>query len=193
MSWFPNFLNPWAAIIAGIITIPASLILYFSSFTPGDAGVASTLLWRKAIQDLQVNARVSESLRRNLLLLLQLLLLAMLLAGAGAAGVELHAGGGAAGRLSDRSLGVDVGEGCGQGNGHGWMRRNGGRGTGRSLGRKARRWSSRLTIQAETLQPFTRISAARCGKVIDGIEPDRSATATEAAYQLAGCAGGVYS
>jgi len=78
MSWFPQFLNPLAAGIAAAIAIPALLALYFLKLRRQERSVASTLLWKKAIQDLQVNAPF-QKLRRNLLLLLQLFLLALLI------------------------------------------------------------------------------------------------------------------
>jgi hypothetical protein len=71
----------WGAALAGTaIVVPALLVLYFLKLRRRETLVPSTLLWRKAIQDLQVNAPF-QKLRRNLLLLLQLLiLLALLLA-----------------------------------------------------------------------------------------------------------------
>src|SRR5437588_8217622 len=77
MAWFPHFQNWLPAMAAAAIAIPALLILYFLKLRRREMAVSSTLLWRKAIQDLQVNAPF-QRLRRNLLLLLQLLLLALL-------------------------------------------------------------------------------------------------------------------
>src|SRR6185295_19211352 len=80
MSWFPNFLSPLPAIIAAGIAIPSLLVLYFLKLKRRELVISSTLLWKKAIQDLQVNAPF-QKLRRNLLLILQLaLLLALCLA-----------------------------------------------------------------------------------------------------------------
>ena len=77
-AWFPNFLNIWPAAIAAALAVPALLVLYFLKLRRREMPVPSTLLWRKAIQDLQVNAPF-QRLRRNLLLLLQMLLLLLLL------------------------------------------------------------------------------------------------------------------
>jgi len=77
MNWFPTFLSGWTGIIAAAIAVPALLILYFLKLRRREFAVSSTLLWRKAVQDLQVNSPF-QKLRKNLLLLLQLLLLALL-------------------------------------------------------------------------------------------------------------------
>ena len=74
----PSFLNPWTAAIAAAVVIPSLLLLYFLKLRRREVVVPSTLLWKKAIQDLQVNAPF-QKLRKNLLLLLQLLLLLLLL------------------------------------------------------------------------------------------------------------------
>lgn len=78
MPWFPKFEAWQAGALAAALAIPALLTLYFLKLRRKEVPVASTLLWRKAIQDLQVNAPF-QKLRRNLLLLLQLILLCLLL------------------------------------------------------------------------------------------------------------------
>lgn len=70
-----SFLNPWFAAAVAAIVVPALLLLYFLKLRRREQVVPSTLLWKRAVQDLQVNAPF-QRLRRNLLLLLQLLILA---------------------------------------------------------------------------------------------------------------------
>ncbi|HZN64117.1 MAG TPA: BatA domain-containing protein, partial [Tepidisphaeraceae bacterium] len=77
MNWIPRFTNWQMGALAASIVVPSLLILYFLKLRRREQVVPSTLLWRKAIQDLQVNAPF-QKLRRNLLLLLQMLLLLLL-------------------------------------------------------------------------------------------------------------------
>jgi len=73
-----GFLSPITALIVAGITIPLLVSLYFLKLRRRQVMISSTLLWKKAIQDLQVNSPF-QRLRRSLLLLLQLLILGALL------------------------------------------------------------------------------------------------------------------
>ncbi|NQT01945.1 MAG: VWA domain-containing protein [Planctomycetes bacterium] len=79
MEW----LTPMIAVYAAAVSVPLLLLLYFLKLKRREQIVSSTLLWKRAVQDLQVNAPF-QRIRHNILLLLQLLmLLAILLALAG--------------------------------------------------------------------------------------------------------------
>ena len=78
MEW----LAPTTGLIAAAIAVPALLALYFLKLKRREVLISSTLLWKRAVQDLQVNAPF-QRLRRNLLLLLQMLTLALLLVALG--------------------------------------------------------------------------------------------------------------
>ncbi len=67
MTWFFNHLpNFWTGAIASLLAVSALLVLYFLKLRRREMPVSSTILWRKAVQDLQVNAPF-QRLRRNLL------------------------------------------------------------------------------------------------------------------------------
>jgi len=73
-----EFLTPFVGLYAAAAAVPMLLLLYFLKLKRREMLVSSTLLWKRAVQDLQVNAPF-QKLRRNLLLLLQMLALAAIL------------------------------------------------------------------------------------------------------------------
>lgn len=78
MTW----LTPGLAALAAAIAVPLLLLLYFLRLRRREVEVSTTLLWRKAVRDLQANAPF-QRIRRNILLLLQLVVLGAVLTALG--------------------------------------------------------------------------------------------------------------
>ncbi|MDX2119035.1 MAG: VWA domain-containing protein [Planctomycetota bacterium] len=70
-----NLLAPLIAGVAAAIAVPSLLILYFLKLRRREVEISTTLLWKKAVLDMQANAPF-QRLRRNILLILQLIILA---------------------------------------------------------------------------------------------------------------------
>lgn len=182
MSWFPTFLNPWFAAAAAAIAIPSLLVLYFLKLRRREVDISSTLLWKKAIQDLQVNAPF-QKLRRNLLLLLQLLLLLLLclalsrpitnyIRGAGATNVI----------LIDRSASMNAVEDNGRTRLDEAKRRA--KDLVSSMGRNSTAMVIAFDEQADIATPFT-TDANALRRAIDAIQPTDRKSRLKLAYQLA--------
>src|SRR4051812_7445750 len=182
MSWFPHFLSPLTAILAALIAIPALLILYFLKLRRREIDIASTFLWKKAIQDLQVNAPF-QKLRRNLLLLLQLLLLCLLLLALARPVMNLTPG---AGKLTvlliDRSASMSAKD----ADGH--SRLDEAKKRAKELVDTMNRGAYATVIAfddgAEAVQKFTTDTVA-LRNAIDGIQPTDRKTRLSLAFQLA--------
>jgi len=86
MGW----LTPLTGLIAAAIAVPVLVLLYFLKLKRRQVLVSSTLLWKRAVQDLQVNAPF-QRLRRNILLLLQLIALLAILVALGRPVLSLNA------------------------------------------------------------------------------------------------------
>ena len=182
MSWLPGFLNPWVAAAAAAVVIPSLLVLYFLKLRRREVAISSTLLWKKAIQDLQVNAPF-QKLRRNLLLLLQLLLLLLLLLALARPVLNMTPG---AGKLTviliDRSASMSAAD------VEGGARLDDAKRRAKELVGTMQRGAYASVVafdeSAETVQKFTS-DAVALRDAIDSIRPTDRKTKLTLAYQLA--------
>jgi hypothetical protein len=87
MSW----ISPMIAVYAAAVAVPLLVAMYFLKLKRRQMLISSTLLWKRAVQDLQVNSPF-QRLRKNLLLLLQLLAMAAALAALGRPVISMTSG-----------------------------------------------------------------------------------------------------
>src|SRR5437867_2626516 len=183
MTWFPNFTNWPTGLIAGALVVPSLLILYFLKLRRREQIVPSTLLWRKAIQDLQVNAPF-QKLRRNLLLLLQMMLLLLLTLALARPVANYYKGAGKTSViLIDRSASMSARDIKG-----GKTRLDEAKRRANELVDSMQRGATAMVVafddKAETLQAFTTDTAA-LRRAIDSVQPTDRKTSLKMAYQLA--------
>jgi hypothetical protein len=179
----PHFLNTFPALLAAAIAVPALLLLYFLKLRRREMPVSSTLLWRKAVQDLQVNAPF-QRLRKNLLLLLQMLLLAALLLALARPILNYTPGAGPRTIiLIDRSASMSADD-MPSGRTRLDEAKRQAKELVSTLGRNGAAMVIAFDDSAQTLSPFTSDQRV-LENVIDAIEPTDRRSRLEAAYQLA--------
>jgi hypothetical protein len=181
MTLLPTLMNGWYAAGAAAVVVPALLLLYFLKLRRRELPVSSTLLWRKSVQDLQVNSPF-QRLRKNLLLFLQLLLLLMLaLALARPVVNYTPPPGGLAVILIDHSASMSAIDGK-------TMRLDAAKRTADdiidSMPRGGRAMVIAFDDSAQTVQPFTTDTSA-LRAAVDAIAPTDRPTRLRLAYQLA--------
>lgn len=179
----PNFLNPMAAAIAAAVVIPLLLLLYFLKLRRREFDVPSTLLWKKAIQDLQVNAPF-QRLRKNLLLFLQLLLLVLLLLALSRPIVNYSPGAGALNVIAiDRSASMAARDMEGGKSRLDEAKRHA-RELVDSMGKDSQAMVIAFDDSAEIVRGFSS-DRAMLKQAIDSIEPTDRRSALKTAFQLA--------
>lgn len=178
----PQFLNPLPALIAAAVAIPLLLLLYFLKLRRRPVDVPSTLLWKKAIQDLQVNAPF-QKLRRNLLLILQLILLCLLLLALARPVANYRPG---AGKLTVLLIDHSASMSAKDVDGHSRLdeAKRRARELVDSMGRNATATVIAFDDGAQTVQPWTS-DAAALRRAIDSIQPTDRRSRLKLAYQLA--------
>ncbi|MGA3067894.1 MAG: VWA domain-containing protein, partial [Tepidisphaeraceae bacterium] len=179
----PRLLNILPAAIAAATVIPLLVLLYFLKLRRREQAVPSTLLWKKSIQDLQVNAPF-QKLRRNLLFLLQLLLLiALLLALARPVANYTPGAGPRTIILIDRSAPMSATDIPGN-----RTRLDEAKRRAKDLVRTLSRDGAAMVIafddSAQTIEPFTSDIPALVN-AIDSIQPNDRPTRLDSAYRLA--------
>ncbi len=178
----PTFLNPLFAAAAAAIAIPALLVLYFLKLRRKEHTVPTTLLWKKAVQDLQVNAPF-QRLRRNLLLFLQLLLLILMLLALSRPVVSYTPGPGQATViLIDRSASMSATDVDGKTRLD--IAKTRASDLVGGLSKNGRAMVIAFDDSAETLQPFTSDTLA-LRRAIDSIRPTDRPSRLKTAYLLA--------
>lgn len=182
MNWLPSLLNWPTAAVAAAIAVPALLVLYFLKLRRRELAISSTLLWKKSIQDLQVNSPF-QKLRKNLLLLLQLLLLLLLLLALARPVVNYAPG---AGKLT--VLLIDHSASMSAKDADGMTRLDQAKQRAKALVDTMQRGALAMVVafddSAQTLQSFSS-DAVGLKNAIDSIAPTDRPTRFELAYQLA--------
>jgi hypothetical protein len=182
MAALPQFLNPLPALIAAAVAIPLLLLLYFLKLRRRPVDVSSTFLWKKTIQDLQVNAPF-QKLRRNLLLILQLVLLCLLLLALARPVANYRPG---AGKLTVLLIDHSASMSARDVDGHSRLdeAKRRAKELVDSMGRNATATVIAFDDGAQTVQPWTSDTAA-LRRAIDAIQPTDRLSRLKLAYQLA--------